>query len=52
MGSGPVDGILNIGEGWLEHGVASVKADIDFEEGLEHLLGGVASTADSLLHLV
>ena len=48
----PVDGSLNFTEGRLQDGSAAVKTYIHLEERLEHLLGKVASSADSLLHLV
>jgi len=52
MRGSSVNGRLDLVEGWLQDRVASIKTDIDFEEGLENLLGEVTTTADSLLHLV
>lgn len=52
VGSGTVDGGLNLLEGRLQSAVSFNKVDIDLEEGLEDLLGGVTATADTFLHLV
>ena len=48
----PVDGRLNFTESRFQDRGAAVKTHINLEEGLQHLLGKIASSADSLLHLV
>jgi len=52
VGGSSVNGGLNFLKGWLQDGLVAFKVDVDLEEGLEDLLGGIPATANSLLHLV
>lgn len=52
MGSSAVNGGLNIVERRLEGAVTAIKVYIDFKERLKDLVGGIAATTDTFLHLV
>jgi hypothetical protein len=52
VGSGTVNGGLNLLKGWLEGGLSCIEVHVDFEEGLEDLLGCITATANTFLHLV
>lgn len=52
MASSSINSALDLLKSGLKVANVAFKVDIDFEEGLQDLLGCVSSSADSLLHLV
>jgi hypothetical protein len=52
VGSSAVNGGLNIVERRLEGAVTGIKVYIDLKESLKDLVGGIAATTNTLLHLV